>query len=192
MEPRGSQTQIIKRSNRTRQSKTMGNSSAQPPGPMVPSPGLGLCCAHAAFPSPSPPALECPSRVAPSGRSTRSIRSTPSASRQCSRTVWRSPSPTHSLSTGSRPCSFRATSRRHWCRYPAGVQGAGGCASVGGTVVGGWIAAAGRGERDGEANSGQPENCSAGGGGGDMDARRRREGGGGWRNGVPCRALCFV
>ena len=30
-----------------------------------------------------------------------------------------------------------------------------------------------------------------GGGGGDMDARRRR-GGGGWRNGVPCRALCFV
>ena len=27
-------------------------------------------------------------------------------------------------------------------------------------------------------------------GGGGMDARRRR--GGGWRNGVPCRALCFV
>ena len=40
--------------------------------------------------------------------------------------------------------------------------------------------------------AGQPENCSAGGGGGggDMDARGRR--GGGWRNGVPCRALCFV
>ena len=36
---------------------------------------------------------------------------------------------------------------------------------------------------------GRPEDCSAR-GGGDMDARRRR--GGGWRNGVPCRALCFV
>ena len=34
---------------------------------------------------------------------------------------------------------------------------------------------------EGGREPGRPENCSAGGGGG-----------GGWRNGVPCRALCFV
>ena len=41
-------------------------------------------------------------------------------------------------------------------------------------------------------NNGQPENCSAGGGGGGVTWTPPKEGGGGWRNGVPCRALCFV
>ena len=38
----------------------------------------------------------------------------------------------------------------------------------------------------------RPENCSAGGGGGGVTWTPAEGGGGGWRNGVPCRALCFV
>ena len=43
----------------------------------------------------------------------------------------------------------------------------------------------------GSAGAGEPENCSAGGGGGGTWTPTEG-GGGGWRNGVPCRALCFV
>ena len=39
------------------------------------------------------------------------------------------------------------------------------------------------------ASVGRPENCSAGGG---VTWTPAEGGGGGWRNGVPCRALCFV
>ena len=40
----------------------------------------------------------------------------------------------------------------------------------------------------------QPDRMShgGGGGGGGTDARRRGGGSGGWRDGLPCRALCFV
>ena len=41
--------------------------------------------------------------------------------------------------------------------------------------------------------SGRPENCFAGGGGGGgWHGRPAKEGGEGSRNGLPCRALCFV
>ena len=41
--------------------------------------------------------------------------------------------------------------------------------------------------------TGRPENCSVcGGGGGGVTWTPAEGGGGGWRNGVPCRTLCFV